>query len=266
MKIGISNLSWLKKDNFKIVNYLNKKINFLEYSYHNLIRFHPSLSLKEITKFYRKNMTPLYSMQSLLYKKKNCYIFGNANQRKNFIKELKNKIFLAKKLKTKILVFGSPKNKKNISSFNKKHMIEIFTSTFLQLAEYSKKKGVCICIEANPKFYKNDFLIYTKDALNIVKKINSPNIRLNFDLGTAISNAEEYKDLLRKNLKFVGHVQISLPKLKNITKNKKKIVTFVKFLKKIKYKKRISVEQIYLKKNNFDNVLKTINFISNLSP
>ena len=48
MKIGISNLSWLKKDNFKIVNYLNKKINFLEYSYHNLIRFHPSLSLNEI--------------------------------------------------------------------------------------------------------------------------------------------------------------------------------------------------------------------------
>jgi sugar phosphate isomerase/epimerase len=265
MKIGISNLSWLKKDNFKIINYSNKKINFLEYSYHNLIRFHPNLSLKEIRKFYSKNMTPLYSMQSLLYKTKDCYIFGNRSQRKNFIKELKNKISLAKKLKTKILVFGSPKNKKNISSFNKKQMAEIFESTFFQLAEYSKKKNICICIEANPKFYKNDFLIYTKDALNIVKKINSPNIRLNFDLGTAISNGEEYKNLLSKNLKFVGHIQISLPKLKNIISNKTKIIAFVKFLKRIKYKEKISVEQIYLKKNNFDNVLKTINFISNLS-
>ena len=264
MKLGISNLAWLKKDNLKIVNYLNKKIKFLEYSYHNIIKFHPGLSLKEIRKFYSKNMIPLYSMQSLLYKTKDCYIFGNLNQRKNFIKELKNKIFLAKKLGTEILVFGSPKNKKNICSFNKKQMIEIFERTFSQLAKYSKKKKVCICIEANPKFYKTDFLTHTKEALNIVKKINNPNIKLNFDLGTAISNGEEYQNLLKKNLKFVGHVQISLPKLKNIIRKKKNIINFVKFLKKIKYKKKVSVEQIYSKKKNYDNVLKAINFVSNL--
>lgn len=266
MKIGISNLAWLKRDNLKIINNLKKKkISFLEYSYHKLINFHPELKVQEIRKFYIMNKISLYSMQSLFFKSKNCYIFGSQIQRNNFITELKKKICIAKKLKTKILVFGSPKNKKNISLLTKEEMFKIFKDEFSKLSGFCKNKGVCICIEANPKFYKTDFLIYTKDALDMVKKIDSPNIKLNFDLGTVISNREKYKTLLKENVKFIGHIQVSLPKLKKITCKNKKIADFFRFLKKIKYKEAISIEQIHSKKNNIKNVTKAINFISNLS-
>jgi sugar phosphate isomerase/epimerase len=143
-------------------------------------------------------------------------------------------------------------------------MFAIFENVFSKLAHFCKKKNICICIEANPKFYKNDFLIYTKEALDIIKKINSSNIKLNFDLGTAISNGEEYKELLSKNLKFIGHIQISLPKLKKITNKNKRIKNFIKFLKKIKYEKNISIEQLHSKKNNIKNVSNAVNFINNL--
>ena len=72
MQLCISNLSWHKKELPKVIKLLKKKkINFLEYSTYNLKnQFSRNNSIKDIKNFWQNNSIYLYSMQSILFKKK----------------------------------------------------------------------------------------------------------------------------------------------------------------------------------------------------
>ena len=118
MKFCISNLAWNIHEEVNVLNLLKRKIKFLEYSPSLLIS--DPTSKKDVLKaktIWKKRKISLYSMQSILFNSNNAYIFGNIKQRQNFYDQVKKKIILAKTLQTKIIVFGSPKNKK---TFGKK--------------------------------------------------------------------------------------------------------------------------------------------------
>lgn len=87
MELSISNLGWHKKELLNIVKFLKfKKIKNLEYSTYNLKKhFSKNSNLKDIKNFWKINSIELYSMQSVLFKVKNAYIFGNIKQQKFFI-------------------------------------------------------------------------------------------------------------------------------------------------------------------------------------
>jgi D-psicose/D-tagatose/L-ribulose 3-epimerase len=260
MKFAISNLSWKKNENFKALKILKKnKINFLEFSYINIILFQNNKNLKNIKEYYIKNKINLYSMQALLHEVKNAYMFGEPFQKKIFIKEIKKKIEIARQLGVKVLVFGCPKNKKifNTSLLERE---KISFNIFNKIAKISQKNKITFCLEANPEIYGCDFIKKTEDALKIVKKINNNYFKLNVDYGTIFENKEEYKRLLKKNLKYIGHVQISLPGLERVINKKEAVVKFITFLIEINYQKIISIEQLFLKKN-IKNLISTINFI-----
>ena len=72
MQLCISNLSWHKKELQKAIKLLKKKkINFLEYSTYNLNnQFSRTNNIKDIKNFWENNSIHLYSMQSILFKKK----------------------------------------------------------------------------------------------------------------------------------------------------------------------------------------------------
>ena len=112
MKFCISNLAWNIHEEVNVLNLLKRKIKYLEYSPSLLIS--DPASKKDALKakiIWEKRKISLYSMQSILFNSNNAYIFGNIKQRQNFYDQVKKKIILAKILKTKIIVFGSPKNK-----------------------------------------------------------------------------------------------------------------------------------------------------------
>ena len=88
-------------------------------------------------------------------------------------------------------------------------------------------------MEPNPKIYKSEYLLNTKEAIKLIKKINKKNVLLNFDLGASLANKENLEKLVKNNISYIGHVQISVPKLKNLANYKKEIKKFLKVLKKI---------------------------------
>ena len=114
MKLLISNLAWNFDENQKILSLLKKnKIENLEFAPSLLLQKNlKNKNLIDTKKFWLTGNVKLYSMQSILYGVNNCFIFGNKKQRSNFIKEIFKKIDLAKKLGIKVIVFGSPINKK----------------------------------------------------------------------------------------------------------------------------------------------------------
>ena len=262
MQLCISNLSWHKKELPNVIKLLKKKkINFLEYSAYNLNnQFSKNNNIKDIKNFWENNSIYLYSMQSILFKKKNAFIFGNRKQQKIFYDEITKKIKLANFLNTKVIVFGSPKNKKMFGKNNKE--CQILMIKFLKkISSLCKKYKIVFCLEANPKIYQTEYLTETKQALNIIKRVNSRFIRLNLDLGTIISNKENLDFIVKNHLKLVGHVQISSPYLINLSKYKNQIKKLIYYLKKYNYRKIISIEMLAQKKNNIEDLKKILNII-----
>jgi len=262
MKFCISNIAWNEKEENSVLKLLKKKIKLLEYA--------PSLIIKNLSsktnilkakELWKKRKISLYSMQSILYDAKESYIFGNKKQRGNFYKEIKRKIKLAKNLKTKVVVFGSPKSKK---TFGKKRDVldKMSFNMFKKISLISEKNKIIFCIEANPKIYGTKYLTHTLNAIEIAKKVNNKFLRVNLDLSTIISNKENIDYLLKNHLNYFAHAQISSPNLTNLLRYKKDIKIFLKKLRKYKYKKVISIETLGKKKNNLNyikNIIKLIN-------
>ena len=265
MIFSVSNLGWNKSQNLEILRFLlSKKIRHLEYAPNKLLNFHGNKTNQQILNYYKKKNFCLLSAQSLLFGYKNSFIFGGKIQRENFTRNLKNSLKKIKFFNTKIVVFGSPTNKK---SFNKNKAIldKIALKEFRKISQICKKFKIVFCLEANPKIYNCDYLIQTKDALNIVKQINSNYFKINLDIGTIIANKENLQFINKKNIKYIGHVQISVPYLKSIISKKlylKKIFFVIKMLKKLKYRKNISLETLNLStgelKKNINYILKLI--------
>ena len=262
MQLCISNLSWHKKELPKVIKLLKKKkINFLEYSTYNLKnQFSRNNSIKDIKNFWQNNSIYLYSMQSILFKKKNAFIFGNRKQQNIFYDEITKKIKLANFLNTKVIVFGSPKNKKMFGK-NNKECHKLMIKFLKKVSLLCKKYKIVFCLEANPKIYQTEYLTETNQALNIIKKVNSRFIRLNLDLGTIISNKENLDFIVKNHLKLVGHVQISSPYLINLSRYKKHIKQLIYCLKKYNYRKIISIEMLAQKRNNLEDLNKILNII-----
>ena len=105
----------------KIINLFNQeKISYLEYAPDLIIKnYKKKKNISKIKKFWEKKRIKLYSMQSVLYGIKNAFIFGDIYQQNIFYNEVKGKILLAKKLGTKVIVFGSPKSKKTFGKSKK---------------------------------------------------------------------------------------------------------------------------------------------------
>ena len=265
MNLTISNLSWDFSDNELITKLLKKKkISFIEFSPDLLLNNNfKKINKLKIKKFWDSKSIKLYSMQSILYNIENAYLFGNSIQRKNFLEEIKKKISLSKYFGTKIIVFGSPKNRK---TFNKKKFLlnKYSIQIFKKIANYSKKKNILFCLEANPKIYKSEYLNYTIEAIKLIKKINNSHLRINLDLSTMIANKENIEKIVGENINLIKHAQVSVPYLSDIFKFKKEIKKFIKILKKNNYKSAISIEMLKNKKTNIAEIEKRIDFVQNL--
>ena len=259
----VSNLAWNINEEKDAIKVLKKnKIKFLEFAPTLLIKASDNAhDVKKIKEKWANKGIRLFSMQSILYEIENAYIFGSKVQHKIFYNAIKSKIILAKKLGVKVIVFGSPKNRK---SFGKKKYVlnKIFIDTFKDLSKYCNRNNITICIEPNPKIYKSDYLRNMEEVVQVVKKIAKKNIKINFDLGASIENKEDTRTIFNRNVVLIGHVQISAPGLKNIKKYNAEVKRFKETLKISNYSGVVSMEVLAQKKNNIKNLKKNIQIIN----
>tara|TARA_B100000767_G_scaffold274395_1_gene307256 strand:- start:873 stop:1676 length:804 start_codon:yes stop_codon:yes gene_type:complete len=262
MKLTISNIVWKSYSNYSYLKILKKnKIKSLEYAPDIILQGnYTAKNILEVKKYWDANKIRLYSMQSLLFGLQNAYLFGNKKQKNIFLNEIIKKIDLAHKLGSKVLVFGSPKNR---IIFNKKKIFLEKTSIeiFSKIADYCKNKKIYFCLEANPKLYGCEYINSTMEAISLIRKINKPYFKLNLDLGTIIENKENISEIISKNFNLIKHVQISTPYLRGISRYKSKIKKLIYYLYKFKYKGHVSIEMIEKKNNNIKIVSQSISIV-----
>lgn len=270
MNLSISNIAWLPKEKSKVYRFLNKeKIEGIEIAPKLLlhdIKDIFKLNKKETTRYLKelkKYNLKIVSMQSLFFEAKDCYLFQSTKQRNNFVNHLCRTIKLAKKLGIQNLVFGSPKNRIIPSDMKYNDAEKIAINVFKKIGKVAKMNNVYLSIEPNPKEYGTNFLNTIYQTYNFVKKVRSKNIKIILDAGEILMNSENKKieSIIKKCINLINHVHISEPYLRLI-QNKKFFKKLISTLNKYNYEKWISIEMRSQKKNNYDNIVKTIKLVN----
>lgn len=256
MKLSISNIAWSKEYDEEMYAYLlNNKIEGIEIAPTRIIEERPYDHIAKADKFakklYNKYSLMISSMQSIWYGKKEN-IFNESDIEELFC-YTKKAIDFAEKINCKNLVFGCPKNRNNLENRSEKYAMEFFN----MIGEYAKNKNIVVSIEPNPIIYGTNFINYTYQAINFVKKVNSDGIKVNLDFGTIIENKENLKEI-EKNIELINHIHISEPNLE-IIKKREEHKELARILKEKNYNKYISIEMKNF--NDIDCVKDTIQYV-----
>lgn len=217
MKFSISNIAWVAEDDETVYGAM-KEYSFvgLEIAPTRIFPESPYDKLSEAASWqeeiYGKYGFAIPSMQSIWYGRKEL-LFGSEEERNTLLEYTKKAIDFAEAVHCGNLVFGCPKNRNIPEGGDSKAGIGFFR----ELGEYAAAKGTCIGIEANPTIYGTNYIIGTKEAVDLVNKVGSKGIGLNVDVGTMIHN-NEGAEILKGNVSLINHVHISEPGLKPIEK------------------------------------------------
>jgi hypothetical protein len=234
----VSELSWLEKDEMYMRTYLK------------------SYGIDSVESMPSRNFDyvySVYSLQSLLYMQ-DIQIFKDQLAFKNIVNELCIKFH---KLEVKIFIFGSPKQR----IFNGEDSIKLFK----EIGDICSQYNIMFCIENNSSKYQCNWLNKARDTIDFVKQLNHKNIGVNLDIGSMIMENEEL-NLLKDDIEYIKHVQISFPYLTNWdTRYEPYITQNINNILENGYKQKISLEVKYYKDICFNNIKLFTDLISKIS-
>ncbi len=256
MKLSLSNIGWVEKDNDEILDYASKKgYSGLEIAPTVFIQDEPYDHIKNMqeiaSEIKSKYNLEISSMQSIWYGKTGN-IF-NVEEAQDLLLYTKKAIDFASAINCKNLVFGCPKNR-NIPEGKTNNDIVWF---FKELGDYAISKNTVLSLEPNPPIYNTNFMNNTKEAFEFVKLVDSEGFKVNIDFGTIIENKENLEDIY-SNLNLVNHIHISEPYLEKVLKREEHL-DLAKFLKEKDYNKYVSIEM--KKRESIEDLKEVIDYV-----
>lgn len=219
MQLSISNLAW-EKEHDRFFYGQMKRLGYtgLEIAPTRVIPENPYERKKEAARWaeslFKEYGIVISSMQSIWYGRSER-LFGTKEERDGLLSYTKKAIEFASALNCHNLVFGSPKNRNLAPEEDPGEAIPFFE----ELGEYACSRNTVFSLEANPIIYHTNYLNTTKEALNIVKRVNSKGLRVNLDMGTMIYNCETIQELAGE-WEWINHIHISEPYLKVVSLQK----------------------------------------------
>ena len=270
MKLSVSNIAWQSNEKEKIFPLLSLYgFSGLEFAPGLLTQenenayFCDNDKLNKISEYYKNHNLKFTSMQSILYGCENAALFENETKRERLLDYVKHAIDFASKLNVKNLVFGAPKNRIVPETMTKNEADIIAREIFKEIGNYAFSKNTKVSLEPNAKEYGTNWLTTTKDTIDFLLSLDNSGIALNLDLGTMIINSEN-TDIIKNNVNLINHVHISAPFLQMLDPfNLDFYKTVIEYLSTNGYNGWYSLEMKRPDKETFDNIKKTLDFISN---
>jgi len=250
-EIYISNLAF-SYHNFNLLKKIVKNYNLqgIDFAPINLWRNWENLKIKilKLENFLKKNKIKINAVQGIFYKKDFNLFDDKTLTKKKISKHIIMIINMCKKIKCNKIIIGSSNFRKK-GNLDLKKADDIFVKFFSKYKNILRKKKIIFCIECIPSKYGEDYLHDFNHLVRLIKKINSSQIRINFD--TSIYHFNKFNfNYFKKNQKLIKNIQVTEPNFKMFTKLSKKNLDFAKKLKRYKKFNKISLEIISKKMNN----------------
>lgn len=252
-RLLIGNLSWNHNNNLEMLTKLKATygINSLEiapYKYFGttIDKVNSSNIIKEFD---------IYSFQAIFYPLTEN-IFESESDRNKLETYLYKTIDIASNLNVKVLVFGSPKNRKR-NNLSYEEALNVAIPFFKKVGDYAIQKNVIVCIEPNAKQYNCDFITNSIEGRELVLKVNSDGFKLHLDVGCMLMENENVMECIFANLDILKHIHFSAPGLKSLIENK--MINYNELLDGILkvYDGRVAIEM--LNQDDYD-VLRNIRY------
>lgn len=211
MRISISNIAWDRNDDEQVVSILHKlhvdAIDIAPGKFFDSSMTPTDAEIQEVKEWWNSRGIELVGMQALLFGTTGLNVF-NPETHTELLNHLEKVCRIAAGLNIKKLTFGSPKNR-DLSGLDSSSVERISLQFFALMGDLAKKWGVIFCLEPNPTIYSCNFLTTTTEAANFVTKLNHPNVKLQLDSGTIITNRENFEVEFETYKHLIGHVHAS---------------------------------------------------------
>lgn len=239
MHLSISNIGWDSQYDEMMYNEIRAKgYQGIEIAPTRIIPENPYDNLNQIVEW-KKEMKEkeivISSMQSIWYGRKEN-IFSTSAERDILIEYTKKAILFAEAIECHNLVFGCPRNRCIPMGIND----DLAISFFHQLGEFAFEHNTVLSIEPNPPIYNTNYINSTKEAVELIEKVNSKGFMLNVDFGTILENEENVSNI-KNYVQFINHVHISEPNL-TLIQHRKSHAELAMILKKNDYHGFVSIE------------------------
>lgn len=144
----------------------------------------------------------------------------------------------------KVMIFGSPLQRGSSPGVSVEDAKNYMSEGLLKVADHAKERKVTILVESLPKVEKTDVVNTLDEAVQMVNRINHPNISSMFDYHNTKDETEPLTKLIEKNIKHIRHVHVQNIDGTLITRDRipQQLVDVLATLKKLDYDKWVSIE------------------------
>lgn len=254
MKLAISNIAWEQPEESQIASELSGLgVAGIEIAptkrWPDLTKVSDS-EIEEYREFWINCELQPVAMQALLFGHPELTVFEDPATRLRTLDYLEKVIVLAGRLGTKILVFGSPKNR-HVGNVAEEEAAAISSEFFRKLGTIAESNGVVFCIEPNPPEYGCDFITTASEGIDLVRRVDNPGFGLHLDTGGMVLSGEDVARVLAEAGPVIRHFHISEPFLEPVGNGKVDHEVVRHALEQSSYDGDISIE---MKSEGSDNV------------
>jgi sugar phosphate isomerase/epimerase len=107
-----------------------------------------------------------------------------------------------------VMVFGSPNQRKTTGGLTPEQAKKNFIAGVRGIARQLEARGVTLCVEALP-LAQCDVILTLDEAAEVVREVNSPNVRTMFDSHNAIDEPEPHGALVQKHWDLIRHIHVN---------------------------------------------------------
>jgi D-psicose/D-tagatose/L-ribulose 3-epimerase len=181
------------------------------------------------------------ALHALLYQRHDLGLFRTLEVEARTIAYIEGLCELAADLGARVLVFGSPKNRRR-GDLPLEQALAQATRFFSRIAHRAAAVGVCLCIEPlGPG--ETDFISTAREGLTLVEMVNHKGFGLHLDAKAVAEEGKDFLAIIRPVLHRLEHFHINDPELVEV--NSTGAVDHAALghtLKNVGYRKYVSIE------------------------
>ncbi len=245
MKIAISNIGWHPSEEADVAKTLQQLgVKYVEIAPTKVWEDPTSVSdeqIQEYLDFWKGHGIEVVAFQSMLFGKNDLTLFDDDATRAKTKETLDKFIALAGRMKAKILVFGSPKNRKVPEGMEDEEVEEIAEAFFGSLGDTATANNTSFCIEPNAPQYECNFVTTAAQGRRLVADVANAGFGLHLDAACMTMAGDDPQEIVAAK-EYLRHFHISAPFLGLVEEKEVQHQKMADALRSIDYQGFTSIE------------------------
>jgi sugar phosphate isomerase/epimerase len=242
MKLAVSDLAWNKSEDEPAARLLSGLgVKYLELAptrhWPDLSKV-PSDEVAGLRRFWEDRGFEIVALQAILFGHPELTLFYDDATRAKTLDYLESTFRLSSDLGAKVLVFGSPKNRRR-GELSMEEAMVVASEFFAEAGRRAADHGVVLCIEPNARQYGCDFVTTAAEGHQLVDGIRSPGFGLHLDAGCMTMAGDPAANVAKYPPR---HFHISAPKLGPVVPEAADYQAFATSLRQIPHEHFVSIE------------------------